>query len=56
MAAPWQTEQELREVARRMVESSRREQGLEPQITDPVAIGKIAAILRGGSDSDRGEG
>jgi hypothetical protein len=36
----------LKEVARRMVESSRREQGLEPRITDPVVIGKIAAIFR----------
>lgn len=37
---------ELRESARRIVESSRREQRLEAQITDPVVIGKIAAILR----------
>ncbi len=45
----------LKEAARRIVESSCREQGLEVQITDPVVIGKIAAILRGGSVSDREE-
>jgi hypothetical protein len=41
---------ELKEAARRIVESSCREQGLEVQITDPVVIGKIAAILRVDSD------
>lgn len=41
----------LEEAARRIVESSCREQGLEVQITDPVAIGKVAAILRVGSGS-----
>jgi hypothetical protein len=40
------TKAELREAARRLVESSCREQGLEVQITDPVVIGKVAAILR----------
>jgi hypothetical protein len=44
------TEAELKEAARRLVESSCREQGLEVQITDPVVIGKIAAILRVDSD------
>lgn len=43
------TTQELKEAARRIVESSCREQGLEVQITDPVVIGKVAAILKGGS-------
>lgn len=43
---PKLTEQELKEAARRIVESSCREQGLEVQITDPVVIGKVAAILR----------
>jgi hypothetical protein len=38
--------QELRESARRLVESSRREQRLEAQITDPVVIGKVATILK----------
>lgn len=52
--APWLTEQELKEAARRIVESSCREQGLEVEITDPVVIGKIAAIFRGGSDSPLG--
>jgi hypothetical protein len=31
--------------ARRIVESSCREQGIEPKITDPVALGKVAAVL-----------
>lgn len=53
LMAPWQTKQELREIARRMVESSCREQGLEVEITDPVVIGKIAAIFRA-SDSPLG--
>ncbi len=44
---------ELRESARRIVESSRREQGLEAQITDPVVIGKVAAILRADSNAPR---
>jgi hypothetical protein len=44
------TEQELKETARRIVESSCREQGLEVQITDPVVIGKVATILRVDSD------
>jgi hypothetical protein len=48
------TKQELREAARRIVESSCREQGLEVEITDPVVIGKIAAIFRVGSDSPLG--
>lgn len=43
------TKAELREAARRLVESSCREQGLEVQITDPVIIGKVATILKGGS-------
>ena len=51
MARAWQTEQELKEIARRMVEDSCRKQGLEVQITDPVVIGKIATILRGGSNA-----
>lgn len=51
MTKPWQTEQELREIAQRIVESSCREQGLEVQITDPVVIGKVATILWGGSDA-----
>ena len=40
----------LAEAARRMVETSCEAQGLEVQITDPVAIGKVAAILRVESD------
>jgi hypothetical protein len=48
------TEGELKEAARRLVESSCREQGLEVQITDPVVIGKVATILRVGSDSPGG--
>lgn len=50
MARPWLTEQELREAARRIVESSCREQGLEVQITDPVVVGKIAAIFRASAE------
>ena len=45
----------LREVARRIVESCCREQGLEVKITDPVVVGKVASILRVGSVSDRKE-
>jgi hypothetical protein len=44
----------LKETARQILESSCREQGLEVQISDPVAIGKVAAILRVGSDSPGG--
>ena len=50
MAPHKSEEEELKEVARYMVESSCREQGLEVQITDPVVIGKVATILRGGSN------
>ncbi len=46
---PWQAKPELKESARHIVESSCREQGVEVQITDPVVIGKVAAILRIGS-------
>jgi len=42
------------EAARRIVESSCREQGLEVQITDPVVVGKVAAILRVGSAAPAG--
>lgn len=45
----------LQEAARRIVESSCREQGVEAQITDPVVVGKVATILRGGSDSPLGD-
>lgn len=45
---------ELREAARRIVESSCREQGVEVQITDPVVVGKVASILRVGSDPPLG--
>lgn len=49
MSAPWLTKEELKEAARRIVESSCREQGVEVQITDPVVVGKVASILRVGS-------
>lgn len=49
-----QRQQELREAARRIVESSCREQGVEVEITDPVVLGKVASILRLGSDSPLG--
>lgn len=39
----------LAEAARRIVESSCRDQGLEVQIADPVVIGKVASILSVGS-------
>ncbi len=53
--APHKSEEgKLKEVARRMVEFSCREQGLEVQITDPVVIGKVAAILRPDSNAPRG--
>lgn len=42
------------DAARRIVESSCREQGLEVQITDPVVVGKVASILRVGSASPVG--
>lgn len=51
MPEPWLTKANLKETARRMVESSRCEQGMEAQITDPVVIGKVASILRVGSSS-----
>jgi hypothetical protein len=44
------SDKELEEAARRIVESSCREQGLEVQITDPVVIGKVATILKVDSD------
>ncbi len=43
---PVATELDLKEAARRIVESSCHEQGVEVQITDPVVIGKVATILR----------
>ncbi len=43
------SEEALKESARRIVESSCREQGVEVQIADPVVIGKVATILRIGS-------
>jgi hypothetical protein len=43
----------LKEAARRIVESSCREQGIEVPITDPVVIGKVAAILRGSAATPR---
>jgi hypothetical protein len=43
------TKQELKEAARRIVDSSCHEQGVEVQITDPVVVGKVASILRVGS-------
>jgi hypothetical protein len=49
VAEPWHARADLKEAARRIVESSRREQGLEPKITDPVVLGKVASILRVGS-------
>jgi hypothetical protein len=46
---PWHARADLEEAARRIVESSCRNQGLKPQITDPVVLGKVASILRVGS-------
>jgi len=51
---PWHARADLKEAARRIVESSCREQGLEAQIADPVVIGKVASILRVGSGSPIG--
>ena len=34
--------------ARRLADASRDAQGLEPKITDPVVIGKVAALLKRG--------
>lgn len=48
------SDEALEEWARRIVESSCREQGIDVQITDPVVIGKVASILRVGSDSPIG--
>jgi hypothetical protein len=48
---PWNAKASLKDTARRMVESSCEEQGVEVQITDPVVIGKVASILRVGSGS-----
>lgn len=45
------SESSLKEAARRLVASSCAEQGLEEQITDPVVIGKVAAMLKAGSDA-----
>lgn len=36
---------DLREEARQLAETSRREQGLDSYITDPVVLGKIAAVF-----------
>ena len=38
--------QDVRDAARQLAIKSCREQGLEPKITDPVVIGKVAAMLR----------
>lgn len=35
----------MREEARRLAVSSCREQGLDPKVTDPVVLGKLAALL-----------
>lgn len=49
----------VKEAARRIVESSCRDQGFEAQVGDPAIVGKIASILRigsaapGGSDAAR---
>ena len=37
----------LDKAARRLADVSREAQGLEPKITDPVVIGKVAAMLKG---------
>jgi hypothetical protein len=45
---------DLKAAARRIVEFSCREQGLEVEISDPVVVGKVASILRVGSSSPDG--
>ncbi len=44
----------VKDAARRLADSSCREQGLDPKVTDPVVLGKLAGLLRsdppGGGD------
>ena len=42
----------VKDAARRLAVSSCREQGLDPKVTDPVVLGKLAGLLR--SDSPGG--
>lgn len=45
----------IKEAARRLAVSSCEAQGLDVQITDPVVIGKVAAVLKaGGSGPPKG--
>lgn len=46
---------QLREAALRVVESSCEAQGIDVQITDPVVVGRVAAMLKASDLPHRGD-